>query len=375
MMMREMGRWRLLANAGFAAVVLAIGAFGLFQVANRRWQVQPTFHVRAQFPTVSGVEAGHRVRYQGIDAGVVESVAPPAKPGEPVELILRVDERLHHLVRADTTARIIAEGMIGARVVDLKPGEADASPVAEGGLIRSEPPIDLADLIQQAGDSLRKIDRTAQAAQAGLEEITAVAGQIRAGKGSLGRLIREDSVYDNLVSLTKRGDRTVEAMEDNLMALKQTWPLSRYFETRAYLERDRVLYHPGSERVSRSFRAEELFEAGRATLTPTGKTRLDEAARWFKKTSQMRSEVVIAAFTDPDLDAGLAEALTQEQADAVSKYLVDHHGINSAGWFKKRRIAAVGFGGRPPRLVEASEASSEPLPSCRVEIILFTPQT
>ncbi len=50
---------------------------------------------------------------------------------EPVELVLRIDARLHRLVRVDTTARIIAEGMIGARVVDLKPGEADATPVAQ----------------------------------------------------------------------------------------------------------------------------------------------------------------------------------------------------------------------------------------------------
>ena len=372
-MMRVMGRWRLLANAGFAALVLALGAFGLFQVANRRWQVQPTFHVRAQFPTIVGVEAGHRVRFQGVDAGVVEAVMPPSHPGEPVELVLRVDERLHHLVRVDTTARIIAEGMIGARVVDLKPGEADAKPVAEGGLIRSESPVDLADLIEQAGDSLREIDRTAKAAQLGLEQVAAIAGQVRGGKGSLGRLIQDDSVYDNLVSMTQRGDKTVEAMEENLMALKQTWPLSRYFNARAYLERDRVLYHPGARRVSRSLRAEELFEPGRALLTPTGKTRLDEVARWFKKSSQTRSEVVIAAFTDADLDSDLAEALTQEQADAVSKYLVDHYGINSAGWFKKRKVAAVGFGGRPPRLGE-NEAATETLPSRRVDIILFTPQ-
>ena len=81
---------------------------------------------------------------------------------------------------------------------------------------------------------------------------------------------------------------------------------------------------------------------------------------------------MIAAFTDPDADAQLADALTQEQADAVSKYLVDRHGINSAGWFKKRKIAAVGFGGRPPRL--ADDEGAEPLPPRRVDIILFTPQ-
>jgi len=117
-----MGRWRALANAAFALAVLALGGFGLYQVATRRWHVQPTFHVRVKFSTVSGLEAGHRVRLQGMDAGVVEQVVAPGKPGEPVELVMRLDQRLRHLVRLDSIARILAEGMVGARVVEITPG-------------------------------------------------------------------------------------------------------------------------------------------------------------------------------------------------------------------------------------------------------------
>lgn len=288
-MARGMGRWRVLANVGFAAAVLGIAGFGLFQVANRRWQLQPTFHVRAQFPSVVGVEPGHRVRFQGIDAGVVEKVVPPEKPGDPVELVLRIDETLHRLVRQDATARIVVEGMIGARVVDLKPGLANAPGVAEGALIRSEPPTDLADLMRQAGDSLRKFDATAKDAQAGLEHLAALAADVRDGKGSLGKLIRDDDVYDSLVALTRRGEKAVEKLDDDLMAVKQTWPISRYFESRAYYERDKVLYRPGSHRESRTLTVEELFEPGRAILTPVGQTRLDKVARWSKASGRSRT--------------------------------------------------------------------------------------
>ncbi len=369
-----MRRWRLWANVGFAVAVLAIGAFGVRAVALRQWRGQPTFHVRAQFTTVGGVESGHRVRFQGIDAGVVQSVTPPSAPGEPVELVLRIDERLRPLVRTDTVARIVAEGMIGARVVELRPGAADAPAVAENGLIESEAPLDLADLTRQAGESLREFNQTAQTAREALEQATAIAADVRDGKGSLGKLVRDDSVYDNLVALTRRGEKSVAAMEDDLMALKQTWPLSRYFESRAYLERDRALYHPGARRISRSFRSEDLFEPGGALLTPLGKTRLDEAARWFQASKQAGTEVVVAAFAEDEPDPELADALTQEQADAVRAYLIDHHGINSNGWFKKKRkVAAVGFGGQPPRLL-ADDETARNAPARRVEIFLFTPQ-
>ena len=53
--------------------------------------------------------------------------------------------------------------------------------------------------------------------------------------------------------------------------------------------------------------------------------------------------MVIAAFTDDARDPDLAQILTQEQADAVRKYLVAKHGIDSAGWFSSRKVAAVGL--------------------------------
>jgi phospholipid/cholesterol/gamma-HCH transport system substrate-binding protein len=367
----EIGRWRALANAGFALAVLALGGFGLYQVARRQWHVQPTFHVRARFSTVTGLEAGHRVRLQGMDAGVVEQVIAPREPGAPVELVLRLDQKLRHLVRPDAVARILAEGMVGARVVEITPGRPDSPALAEGGEIQTEPPVELSDLMKRTSASLRELDNLARTAQTGLEELGTIATSVREGKGSLGKLVRDDTVYRNLISLSRRSERSVKDLEDNLAALKRTWPLSRYFDSRSYFEREKVLYQPGARRTSRFYPADDLFEPGRAILTPLGRSRLDDAGRWCHEVGRPQSEVVIAAFTSDDLDVDLAEALTQEQADAVRKYLVEKHGIDSAGWFRSRRVAAVGFGTQIPRLADPPQG---PLPPRRVEIILFTPQ-
>ncbi|QEH34694.1 OmpA family protein [Aquisphaera giovannonii] len=370
-MSRDIGRWRALANAGFVVLVLALGGFGLYQVAGRRWHVQPVFHVRATFATVAGLEAGHRVRLQGMDAGVVEQLNPPGSPGEPVGLVLRLDERLHGLVREDAVARILSEGMVGARVVEITPGKPDAAVVAEGGSILSEAPIELSDLLRQAGDSLKRLDEVAKAARTGLDEVNAIAATVRQGKGSLGKLVRDEEAYQSLMTVTHRGERTFAAMEDNLDALKRTWPLSRYFEGRSFYEREKILYQPGARRESRTLAADDLFEPGRAILTQDGRLRLNELGAWCKASNRARSDVVIAAFTGPDQDPDLAEVLTQEQADAVRKYLVEKHGIDSAGWFKSRKVTAVGFGTQVPR---GQEPTSESLPARRVDVILFTPQ-
>src|SRR5947209_18434755 len=112
-MRREVGGWRALANGLFVLAVLALAGFGAARVAGRQWRLQRTFPVRAEFATVGGIDAGARVRIQGMDAGVVEAVVPPAEPGQPVRLVFRVDARLRPLVRADATARIVTEGVVG----------------------------------------------------------------------------------------------------------------------------------------------------------------------------------------------------------------------------------------------------------------------
>jgi phospholipid/cholesterol/gamma-HCH transport system substrate-binding protein len=370
-MRREIGRWRVLINVGFALAVLALGGSGLHQVAFRHWQVQRTFHVRVQFETISGVEVGHRVRFQGIDAGVVEKINPPNLPGQPVELVLRIDERLRQLLRTDSLARIVSEGLIGAKVVEIGPGRSDSPPATEMTRIASERPIELSDLLKRATTSLARLDAVAQAAEKGLAEINLLVASIRRGEGSLGKLAQDESLYQHLIDVSRRGERTLTSLEENLDALKQTWPLSRYFDTRAYLDRERVLYQPGADRRSRTLRSDDLFEPGRSVLTNLGRLRLDEVGRWCNQTSQPTSEVVIAAFTDPAEHENLADILTQEQAETVRKYLVQNHSIQSAGWFRSRKVAAVGFGSHTSPVLHAAALDA---PLRRVEVIVFTPQ-
>jgi phospholipid/cholesterol/gamma-HCH transport system substrate-binding protein len=371
-MRRNIGRWRAMANAGFALMVLALAGFGLYQVAVRRWQVQPTFRVRAEFETIGGLEVGHRVRLQGIDAGLVDRVIPPSEPGGPVELVLRIDERLRSLIRTDTVARIVSEGLVGARAVELTPGRPDAPRITDLGRIGSERPVDMTDLIKKATASLARLDAVTEAAEKGLGEFNAIASAVRHGDGSLGKLVRDETIYEHILDLSHRGEKTLTALEENLEALKQTWPLSSYFEHRAYLDRERVLFQPGAERKTRALHADDLFEPGRSVLTNAGRLRLDEIGRWCKQDIRPTSQVVIAAFTDGNHDQDLAEILTQEQADAVRNYLVQKHGIQSAGWFRSRKVAAVGFGTHTPRTFDTSPRDTRPR---RVEIILFTPQT
>ena len=202
---RDLTAWRIIRSL---ALVVATGlavAYGIRRIHERDWNLQPTFQVRAGFRTIGGVEVGSKIRIQGIDAGLVEAITPPTIPGRPVLLTFRIDERLRSLIRSDTTAKIVLQGVIGSKVVELVPGRPDAPPLAASALLPAEDPIELADLVNEASKTLKRVDIAARSAEAGMNEIATVASSIRGGKGTLGKLVVEDEVYRKLVTMSEHG--------------------------------------------------------------------------------------------------------------------------------------------------------------------------
>jgi len=368
---RDLTGWRILRSLLLIAGVGFAVYFGLERIKRREWNSLPTFRAQAGFQTIGGVEVGTKIRIQGMDAGLVEAITPPTVPGRPVLLTFRIDERLRSLVRSDTTAKVVLQGVIGSKVVELVPGRPDAPALDPSALLPSEDPIELADLVNEASKTLKRVDIAARAAERGMDEIAVVASSIREGKGTLGKLVREDEVYQKILTMSDHGTKTIDDLGDNLNALKRTWPISRYFDSKGFYDRDHLLYQPGSERSSRTLSADDLFRPGQAILTDRGCKRLDEVGAWFKAAKQGKSEVVIAAFTDSGQAPDLAQILTQGQADSVRNYLVNKHSISSSGWFGTRKVAAVGFGSQPPQVAAVDPG----VPARRVEVILFTPKT
>ena len=374
-MRREISVARALALSFLVAAALGLAAVGVMQVNRRDWRWQPTFSARADFPTIAGVAVGDRVRVQGIDAGVVEAIVAPSGPGGLVGLKLRLDQNLKALIRADAIARIVSTGVVGGKVVELLPGLPDAPALVDGSTLKAEAPRELADLVADASKTLARVDAAARAAETGLAEVNAIAATIRRGEGTLGKLVKDDEAYRALLGLGSRGQQALGALDENLAALKHTWPISRYFNRRGFDDRDTLLFQPGSDRESRTLVADDLFEPGRAVLTAPGRQQLDAIGGWFRHPKRPKTtEVVIAAFTDAPRGPEVARLLSQQQADAVRQYLVKQYKIDSAGWWRSRKVAAVGFGDEVP-LAEAAGVPQGPQPARRVEVILFTPQT
>jgi len=337
---------------GFVVVAgMVLAAVGLFAVGSRGWYGQDSLHVRAGFPSVRGVEVGTRVRVQGLDAGEVVALHPPERPGGLVVLRMRLRGEFRRLVRPDSAAQIVSEGMIGGKVIEILPGKsaadpaAGSEPVSEDALLASAPSAELGDV---------------------LGEVSSTLAGIRGGEGTLGKLTRDPQAYEALLALLKQSTDTMSSVQRDADAIKRLPVVGGYVE-----DATELLVRPHCERNRRCFAESDLFEPGRAVLTAQGKANLDDVGPWLDGMKHKGSEVVVVAYADPRTatSPAVARTLTRQQSETVCDYLKAQHAVQKMGWFSSRKVTPLGMGVVPPPMPEA-----EPLPAARVEVLVFVPQ-
>src|SRR5438132_9938364 len=134
-MSRSFSPWRALILGSAVLVGLCLTTLGLFAVGSRHWLWTDTFHLRVGFRQIHGVELGTPVRVFGRNAGEIEDVQMPDSPDGQVTLVLRLDGKLHSLIRADASAQIVPIGTVGGKVAALDAGGKEAAVVEDNAPI------------------------------------------------------------------------------------------------------------------------------------------------------------------------------------------------------------------------------------------------
>jgi len=340
---RSLSTFQAIILGGVVLAGLTLGIVGLFAIGSRHWPWNEPFLIRTSFPKVAGVEAGTRVRVQGVEAGEVESLNFSEQPGGHVVLRLRLDKKLRGRIRSDATAQIVGEGLVGGKTIEIDPGAA-AEPLADDGLIASRPTPELTEVLAHVNAALK---------------------DIKDGEGTLGKLVRDPAAHAALLELLQQSRDTMRTIQQDAEAIKKL-PLVRGYVKDATA----LLVRSDCERNRQVFAEAELFEPGRAVLTAQGKKRLDDLGPWLGGLKHKGSEVVVVAYADPKGERSTHfQALTQQQSDAVCTYLKDQHAVQKMGWFSSRKVTSLGMGTYAPPAPEKDQ-----LPAARVEVVVFVPQ-
>jgi len=252
-----MGTTRNALVGTFVAAGLILFAVGLFLIGDRRLLFSPRFELNTTFTKVSGLQVGTKVRVAGLDAGEVLQVGVPGRPSEPFVVRMRLREDLRPLVRRDSVCAVQTDGIVGNAFIQVGRGTDAAPVVAAGDTIAGRDPVEFADLIDEGRRTFQTVTQeiadlgtemtevvdgltamtdsattlitdvgrdvklisssSAEFVEDGrqlLEDVRGIAGDVRAGKGSLGKLLTDDALYERLVNISTEAEQTVTGVRE-----------------------------------------------------------------------------------------------------------------------------------------------------------------
>lgn len=234
-----MARSRAVGVGAFVIGGVLLFGVGLFLIGKRQMLFEDKVEFFADFSRLGGLQPGALVRVSGRDAGEVLEIYEPSSPKGKFLVKFEALEKLHPIIRTDSTASIQTEGIVGAKFLQIHAGSSEAPKALPGFTLSGIEPISVSDLLEKASSTIRLVNQAIDEARGEFEEIASsvadvakearkithdvrddventaaatsrfmdhadsIARDLNEGRGTIGKLIKDPSLYDS-VSATAR---------------------------------------------------------------------------------------------------------------------------------------------------------------------------
>lgn len=191
----------------FVIVGLVIFAFAIFLIGRQKHLFDPVFKLNTAFNNISGLQIGNNVRFSGINVGTVENIRIINDSTVRVDIIVK--KSTQPFIKADCQATIGSEGLIGDKMLVITQGSESTKMVSDGQYISSQEPLEMEQII-------KSLNVTAQNAETISEQLVEIMIGINHGDGTIGRLIRDTLIAENINQTIVNFKRTSYNLDENI---------------------------------------------------------------------------------------------------------------------------------------------------------------
>jgi phospholipid/cholesterol/gamma-HCH transport system substrate-binding protein len=173
------------------AAVVTLGVL-LFLMSGTSGLFTPKITVKSYFDNAQGLRVGAPVRLAGVDIGNVAQilvVRDKDKQQTPVEVVMKVNTKYDFDLRRDSVTSLETAGVLGETYVDIDSTQATGAPVQNGDTLPTQIHPDFNQVVRASQSTLQNMDALLKRA----DRILAFA---ESGKGSLGKLIYDPTLYN-----------------------------------------------------------------------------------------------------------------------------------------------------------------------------------
>lgn len=196
--------WSELRVGLFVLVGLLILAVAIFYVTGAG-VFGPKYRLKTFLPEVAGLATGAQVRLDGVDVGNVEHITlVPREHGKPpdkmhnIEVDMRLDRRYQSDILTDSVATLVTEGLLGNRYVNIQRGYT-GTPLKDGQAVPGGEEKAIKEVVERSADVLTNLTALSQ-------DVQDLINGVKAGRGTLGKLLTDEQAYRHLNSILAKGD-------------------------------------------------------------------------------------------------------------------------------------------------------------------------
>lgn len=175
----------------FASVTLAVLIFVMSGTGG--WFTRK-ITLRSYLDNAGGLRQGAPVRLAGVDIGNVTRIRiVGGKPLTPVEITMKVNTKYSFNLRKDSVTLLSTAGVLGETYVDVDSSTAKGPEATDGDTLAARSQPELQDVVRASQGTLQNMDAL-------LKRVDRILAFVESGQGSLGKVIYDPALYDQLNS-------------------------------------------------------------------------------------------------------------------------------------------------------------------------------
>ncbi len=297
-------KWSQL-RVGITVIVASLTlGFLLFLMSGTSGLFTPRITLKCYFDNAEGLRTGAPVRLAGVDVGNVTHIGIiQGKPLTPVEITMKVSTKYDYSMRRDSSVSLETAGVLGETYLDIDSSQAVGGPVQDGDTLPTQVHPDFNQVVRASQSTLqnmdallKRADRILAFAESGkgslgkliydptlynrfsatVADFQKIVEQIGNGEGSLGRLISRNDAYDKFISTLDKMNGIIDDMQQGK-------------GTAGKFLKDPALYNNANDTISNLKKITEDINAGKGTIGKLAKD--EELAKKLDTTMTKLSEL------------------------------------------------------------------------------------
>jgi phospholipid/cholesterol/gamma-HCH transport system substrate-binding protein len=191
-----------------AMLIMTLAIYKLGQAANL---FESRYELVTFLKDAAGLRQGGSITIAGQLAGVVKEIEllpVDADTTRNLRVVFEVNEDLRDQVRGDSRARLRTMGLLGDKVLEVSVGTPRHSALTEGDTVPSEPTLDYEAIIAQAAGAVDDVVALTR-------DLRSLTGGIVRGEGTVGQLVTNRALYDQLTATMGRMNATLSRIQNS----------------------------------------------------------------------------------------------------------------------------------------------------------------